>query len=166
MATHDPDTPAAQAAAELDQLTDAFNSAETVLSNARKALQEGIVRHLMDRSAPPGVLADHTPYDRVHVGRLGKAAGVPPLRGPNAPPPLVYEEAKQAAALAELDRLTDTYTDAETAMEEARTKLQEAIVRHYNSRTLGWVELSSHTPYDRVHVNRVLKAAGAPPVSG
>jgi hypothetical protein len=166
MASHDLDTPASEAAAELDRLTGLFNSAETDLSDARKALQEGIVRHLMARSAPPGVLSDHTPYDRNHVGRLGRDAGVPPLRGPNAAPPPVYEDAKRAAALAELDELTAAYTGAETAVEQARTELHKAIVRHYSARTLGWGALSEHTPYDRVHVGRVVKAAGAPPIRG
>jgi hypothetical protein len=169
MATHDPapDTdPAAAAAAELDELTGAFNQAQTDLSDARKELQKGITRHLMARSAPPGVLSDHTPYDRNHVGRLGKAAGVPPLRGPNAAPPPDYDDETQAKALAELDTLTKTFKDAETAVETARTELHEAIVRHYSARTLGWAALSEHTPYDRVHVGRLVKAAGAPPIRG
>lgn len=66
---------------EMDQLTATFRQAEEALEEARKELQKGIVRHLSERNAPPGKLAEHSPYDRNHVGRIAKAAGIPPLRG-------------------------------------------------------------------------------------
>jgi len=70
----------AKALAELDVLSAAFKAASDAQDAARKALHEAIVRHLRDRNAPPGKVADHVPYDRNHVGRLAKAAEVPSLR--------------------------------------------------------------------------------------
>ncbi|MEU9033799.1 hypothetical protein AB0D45_02625 [Streptomyces sp. NPDC048352] len=170
MATHDPapadEAAAKAAAAELERLTKAFTKAEDNLEKARTPLHEAIVKHLRARSAPPGVLADHTPYDRNHVGRLGKAAGVPPLRGPNAAPAPEYDEATQAAALAELDKLTAAYRKAEGKVEDARGPLHEAIVRNYSARTLGPGVIAEHVPYDRNHVGRIVKAAGAPLIRG
>lgn len=68
------------ALAELDTLTAAFKAAEAELSRAREAVQEAIVRHLRERNAPPGKIAEHSPYDRNHVGRIRDAAKIPPLR--------------------------------------------------------------------------------------
>jgi hypothetical protein len=68
------------ALAELDRLTAAYKRAEAAREKARDALHTAIVKHLMERNAPPGKVAEHTPYDRNHVGRIAKAAGVPPLR--------------------------------------------------------------------------------------
>jgi hypothetical protein len=65
---------------ELDQLTAAYESAKKPFDEARDALHSAIVKHLMERNARPGKVADHTPYDRNHVGRIAKAGGVPPLR--------------------------------------------------------------------------------------
>lgn len=76
----------AAAYAELDRLTAEFKEAESLLDDRRKALHEAIVRHLRERNAPPGELADHTPYDRNHVGRLRAAAEVPALRAPTVKP--------------------------------------------------------------------------------
>ncbi|WP_432051234.1 hypothetical protein [Streptomyces xiamenensis] len=70
----------AAALAELDELTSKFVAAEQVADEARDALHEAIVRHLRERNARPGQVAEHSPYDRNHVGRIAKAAGVPPLR--------------------------------------------------------------------------------------
>jgi hypothetical protein len=163
MATHDP---AKKALAELDRLTSAFTRAEERLDAARVPLHAGIVRHLTERSAPPGKIADHTPYDRNHVGRLGKAAKVPPLRGPDAGPAPSYDPKTEAAALAELDRLTVAFERAGEAVDKARKPLQEAIVRHYTERTVPPGVLADHTPYDRNHVGRIVKAAGAPSIRG
>ena len=69
-----------RALAELDRLTVAYNIAKQRRDDARDAVQEAIVRHLRERNAPPGKIAEHSPYDRNHVGRLAKAAEVPPLR--------------------------------------------------------------------------------------
>ncbi|TDD64792.1 hypothetical protein E1262_27275 [Jiangella aurantiaca] len=76
------DTEAA-ALAELDRLTASYTAAAANLERARAELHDAIIRHLRERSAPPGKIADHTPYDRNHIGRLGRAAGVPPIRGQN-----------------------------------------------------------------------------------
>lgn len=70
----------AEALAELDALTAVFKNAEDALNKAREAVQEAIVRHLREQNAPPGKVAEHSPYDRNHVGRLAKAAEVPSLR--------------------------------------------------------------------------------------
>lgn len=163
MATH---TPEQAALSELDRLTSAFTKAKTQLDNSRDALHAGIVRHLHARSAPPGKLADHTPYDRNHVGRLGKEAGVPPLRGPNAAPAPAYDEATEKVALSELDRLTSAYTRAEAKVDSARERLQDAIIRHYASRVLTPGVITEHVPYDRNHVGRLVKAAGVPLIRG
>ena len=72
--------------AEMDRLTADFHAAEVALEQAREAVREGIVRNLMERNAPPGQLAEHTPYDRNHVGRIAKAGGVPLLREPTTKP--------------------------------------------------------------------------------
>lgn len=70
----------AEALAELDALTAAFKAAGDALDKARENVQEAIVRHLREQNAPPGKIAEHSPYDRNHVGRLRDAAGVPTLR--------------------------------------------------------------------------------------
>jgi hypothetical protein len=69
-----------EALAELDKLTAAYNKAEAAWDKARDALHAAIVKHLTERNARPGQIAEHSPYDRNHVGRIAKAAGVPPLR--------------------------------------------------------------------------------------
>jgi hypothetical protein len=65
---------------ELDTLTAAFKEAEALQDAAREALHAAIIKHLTERNAAPGKVAAHTPYDRNHVGRIAKAAGVPPVR--------------------------------------------------------------------------------------
>ncbi|WP_405944722.1 hypothetical protein [Streptomyces sp. NBC_00932] len=65
---------------ELDKLTAAFEEADAIRDTARDALHAAIVKHLLERNARPGKVAEHSPYDRNHVGRIAKAAGVPPLR--------------------------------------------------------------------------------------
>jgi hypothetical protein len=82
MPTYDPATEAA-ALAELDRLTTTYTSAVADMERARAELRDGIIRHLRERSAPPGRIADHTPYDRNHVGRIAREAGVPPIRAQN-----------------------------------------------------------------------------------
>jgi hypothetical protein len=72
----------AKAIAEVEQLTTTYEEAQQALDKARDALQEAIVRHLRERNAPPGLIAKASPYDRNHVGRLARAAGVEPLREP------------------------------------------------------------------------------------
>lgn len=85
MPEYDPEIEAA-ALAELDALTKAFRDAEAMLEAARVDVQEAIIRHLRARSAPPGKIAEHSPYDRNHVGRLRDAAGIAPLRASTVKP--------------------------------------------------------------------------------
>ncbi len=163
MATH---TPEEAAKAELDRLTAAFTKADAELEKTRKPLHAAIVRHQKARSARPSEIADHTPYDRNHVRKVGKDAGVPPLRGPGAGPAPEYDEATAAKALAELDTLTAAYKEAERAVEAAREPLHAAIIRYYSDRTLRPGVIADHTPYDRNHVGVIVREAGAPPIRG
>lgn len=79
MPDYDPDTEAA-AYAELDGLTANYRTAEQQLEAAREALRKSIVAHLTAQDAPPGKVAEHTPYDRNHVARIAREGGVPPQR--------------------------------------------------------------------------------------
>ncbi|MFE7566245.1 hypothetical protein ACFU76_04665 [Streptomyces sp. NPDC057539] len=65
---------------EMDELTAAYREAEAVFNERRDAVHSAIIRHLTERNTTPGKIAVHSPYDRNHVGRITKAAGVPPLR--------------------------------------------------------------------------------------
>lgn len=154
----------AKAARELDRLTANFHEAESVVEDARKAVQEAVVRHLRQRSAPPGAISKHSPYDRNHVGVLGREAGVPPLRGPNAGPAPVYDSEAEAAALRELDALTAAFKAAEERVKASREKLQAAIAKHYAARTLKPGEIAKHSPYERNHILRIARAANVPPI--
>lgn len=70
-----------QAARErLDELSAAYLKAEADLEAARTALNEGIVDVLKARTLGPSEVTRHVPYERQHVGRISKAAGIPPLR--------------------------------------------------------------------------------------
>ena len=80
MSNYDPDRMNA-ALAEIDQLTANYEAAKQALEEERENLRQGIVKHLTERNAPPGKLADRSPYDRNHVGRIARDADVPPLRG-------------------------------------------------------------------------------------
>jgi hypothetical protein len=157
--------PATAARRELDRLTAAFTAAEAKVEEQRKPLHEAILRHLKARNAPPGRIADHTPYDRVWVNALAREAGVPPVKGRNAVgPPPVYDEETVTAALAELDKVTAAFIRAEGKVEEKRRPLHEAIARHYAERNLAPGEMAKHTPYDRNHIGRIVKAAGVPTI--
>ena len=144
---------------DLDRFTAAFTKAKVEFEETRPPLQAAIVRHLMERNARPGDIADHSPYDRNHVGLLGREHGVPPLKGRNATGPApVYKPETEAAALAELDGLTAAYTRAEDNWKKKRDALHAAISRHYDAGAPPG-ELAAHTPYDRNHVHRIAKAA-------
>jgi hypothetical protein len=151
MATHDP---IKTACAELDKLTAAFNRAEAARVKAREELHEAIVKHLHARSAPPGKLSDHVPYDRNYVGQLGKAAGVRPLRGPNAGPAPAYQQEVKEAAYAELDQRSKVFEQRQAALEAARLRLHAAIGRH--SDLIVPNRMAEHAPYDRNHVMRIV----------
>ena len=64
----------------LTKLAAAFTKAEQHLEAVRQDLNEGIVDVLMARTIGPSEVTRLVPYERQHVGRIAKAAGVPPLR--------------------------------------------------------------------------------------
>ncbi|MFI1166547.1 hypothetical protein ACH4UM_23825 [Streptomyces sp. NPDC020801] len=66
----------------LDELGAAYEKAEEEFEAARTALNEGIVEVLRARTLGPSEVTRHVPYERQHVGRISKAAGIPPLREP------------------------------------------------------------------------------------
>ncbi|MGQ4353181.1 hypothetical protein [Streptomyces drozdowiczii] len=65
---------------KLTELGAAYNAAEEQLDAARTALNEGIVEVLKARTLGPSEVTRLVPYERQHVGRISKAAGIPPLR--------------------------------------------------------------------------------------
>ncbi|MFJ9037971.1 hypothetical protein ACIRF8_15430 [Streptomyces sp. NPDC102406] len=64
----------------LTELGAAYQAAEEQLDAARAALNEGIVDVLKSRTLGPSEVTRLVPYERQHVGRISKAAGIPPLR--------------------------------------------------------------------------------------
>lgn len=148
---------------DLDRLTGRFSAAESALAERREAVQAAIAKHLHARSAPVTTISDHSPYDRVHVGRIGKEAGVEPL--PKGPPPQ-YDPAETAAAVAELDELTANYRAAEQAVDRARKALHAGIAKHYAERHVGPSAMEAHTPYRRNRIMQIVREAGVPPIRG
>ncbi|MFF8994036.1 hypothetical protein ACF09H_29730 [Streptomyces sp. NPDC014983] len=146
----------------LDGLTKKFRGHETALDKARTAIQEAAIRHLRERNARPGKVADHTPWDRVWIGELARKAGVPPVKGPNAVGPApTYDPDVQAAALAELDKLTAPYTRAEAGLAELTEPIYEEIRRLYQE---GFTpsEIAPHTPYDANWVGEIGRGTAKP----
>jgi hypothetical protein len=159
-------TPAAETTAtrELDRLTKKFNETKDAVDGARTTLHDCIAKHLRARNAPPGKIADASPYDRNHVGRIGQEYGVTPLKGPNADPnepAPKYRDEVVATALAEVEKLTATFRSAEDKMEKAQAALHRAITTHYENRTVAPGKIAEHVPYDRNHVLRLARKAGA-----
>ncbi|WP_433341677.1 hypothetical protein [Streptomyces sp. CA-253872] len=155
-----PDGQPPEELAELVRHSLAYKRAEERLEAARVAIQEAIVRHLRERNARPGRIADHTPYDRVWISELGRNAEppVPPLKGPRAVgPPPTYDPAVQDAALAELDRLSAAVRRAEATIERERPVIHAEIIRLYE---LGWTAktLSPHTPYPPSWVGMIARS--------
>lgn len=154
------DTPTAgeaSAISELRGLDARFVKAVSDRDAAREALHAGIVKHLAARSARPGEIADHTPYDRNWIGQLGRQHEVQPLRGPEAPKAKpTYDPETVAAALAELDKLTAALAAAETIVDQARTPLHKAIRRHYPM--MSAAKIGKEIKYDRNHVLRIVAA--------
>ncbi|MGW7440593.1 hypothetical protein [Streptomyces sp. NPDC054849] len=68
------------ARAQLTELSAAYTEAEAAFEAARKNLNEGIVEILQARTLGPSEVTRLVPYERQHVGRISKAAGIPPLR--------------------------------------------------------------------------------------
>ncbi|MDI9836254.1 hypothetical protein [Streptomyces sp. KAU_LT] len=156
MSTHDP-RPEAHSVriAELRQQRTDLDAATQAVKDTRKALQDAIVRHLAERSAPPGQISDHTPYDRNHVGAIGRAAGVKPLRVKGQPAEVPnYRPEVVAAALEELDRLT---ADHQKALDEESARhgaLQAAATQDYVDGRLTAQSLSDATKFDRNTIMR------------
>ncbi|WP_394427051.1 hypothetical protein [Streptomyces sp. SGAir0957] len=149
-----------RAFARLASLSATYREAEEEQEKTRQALHEAIVRHLRARNARPGAIAQHTPYDRVWIGALGRQATppVPPLKGPNATGPTpTYKPTEQAAALTELDRLTQDLQRASAAIDETRPLIHAEIIRHYTA-GVSPEELSVHTPYDRKWIGEIARA--------
>ncbi|MFB7496054.1 hypothetical protein ACFC09_15405 [Streptomyces sp. NPDC056161] len=147
----------------LTNLTATYEKGEKDKETARVALHEAIIRHLRARNARPGKIAEHTPYDRVWIGELGRNATppVPPLKGPNAVGPAPkYDPEVQAAALAELDQLTTAYRQAEGTIERTRPLIHTEIVKHYEA-GVGPEELSKHTPYDRNWIGEIARSSSS-----
>lgn len=71
---------------------------------------------------------------------------------------------EELEALAELDRLTKQYEEAEARLETVRDTISEAIVRILKEKTLGPSEVSRHVPFERQHVGRIAKAGGVEPL--
>jgi ribosome modulation factor len=147
---------------ELDRLTARYTAAEQAIEDSRKPLHETLIRHVRERSAPPGEIANHSPYDRNHIGLLAREAGV--HRGKAGPRP-DYDEETVDAALGELDELTTAYNTAVTARNKARDVLYAAIAKHYKA-GIGPKKLAEHCPYDRNHILRIARKAGVPPIRG
>lgn len=70
------------ARALLEDLSAQYKAAERQMEEVRTKLNEGIVKVLMARALGPSDVTRIVPYERQHVGRVAKAAGVPPLREP------------------------------------------------------------------------------------
>ncbi|MEZ7005039.1 hypothetical protein [Streptomyces sp. AD55] len=133
----------------LDRLHQRFTTLETSLDTAREALYAAIIRHLNARNARPGNVADHSPWDRVWISGIARKAGVPPVKGPNAVgPPPVYDPDTEAAALAELDKLTAAYRKAEKGLEDLVPLIHQEIRRKHREEGRTPAEITPHTPYE------------------
>lgn len=70
----------AEATADLDKRSAKYLAAKAAYDEARKELAAGIVEYLASRVLTPSEVTAHVPYDRIHVGRIAREGGVPPLR--------------------------------------------------------------------------------------
>lgn len=77
----------------LTRLTGRYEKAEAQLEQVRKEVSDEIAGILMARTLGPSEVTKLSPFERQHVGRIAKAAGVPPLREAT-----VVSRAKAAAA--------------------------------------------------------------------
>ncbi|MFH8627787.1 hypothetical protein ACH4A8_38870 [Streptomyces vietnamensis] len=74
------------------------------------------------------------------------------------------EKAEQEAAMRELEELDAEFLATEKAHEQARDALHQAIVSNLMSRTLTPTQVTASTHYDRVHVGRIARRGGVPPL--
>lgn len=68
-----------EALTELDQATERYRAAERAYVEAREHVHGAIVRALQAGIGTSEV-GRHSPYDRNHVNRIRKDAGIPPKR--------------------------------------------------------------------------------------
>lgn len=66
----------------LTKLTARYNRIEAQLDQIREEVNAEIITILTDRTLGPSEVTRLSPYERQHVGRIAKKAGVPPLREP------------------------------------------------------------------------------------
>ncbi|MFF4900494.1 hypothetical protein [Streptomyces sp. NPDC001068] len=154
MPTYDP-TAEARAVRELKRQRAKLNADKDAVTAARDALHEAIVRHLTERHAAPGAVADHTPYDRNHVGVLARNAGVKPLRAKGQPAEVpVYDDEVAATTLAELDQLTAEFTKAGEREKKTHAALQAAATQHYVDGHASAQTIADASEFDRNTVMR------------
>lgn len=67
----------------VDRATRRFRNAEAALEEARETMHRAIVDALK-ADAGASETARHSPYDRNHVNRIRRDAGIPPKRRPRA----------------------------------------------------------------------------------
>ena len=78
MASLTPDQ--SEALDDLAAVTDEFRAAEAALEEARERVHKAVLRSLR-AGVGPSEIERRGPYDRNHVGRIRKAAGIPGRRG-------------------------------------------------------------------------------------
>lgn len=85
---------------QLTKLTARYEKAEAQLEQIRKEVSDEIAAILMARTLGPSEVTRLSPFERQHVGRIAKAAGVPPLREPTVISRKAVQraQAKQSAA--------------------------------------------------------------------
>lgn len=68
-----------EALAQLDEATERYRAAERAFVEARERLHDRIVRALT-AGVGTSEVGRHSPYDRNHVNRIRRDAGIPPKR--------------------------------------------------------------------------------------
>ena len=71
----------AKAINELRETSAAFLAARDELEERRRTLVEAI-KNALRLDVPPSVVERESPYDRQHIGRIRRDAGIPPRRPP------------------------------------------------------------------------------------
>ena len=72
--------PQQRARDRLTEKTRRYREAEAAMAEARKDVTEEIVDILKARTLGPSEVTRLSPFERQHIVRLSKAAGIPPLR--------------------------------------------------------------------------------------
>lgn len=127
---------------KLTELAAAYTAAEEQLEAARKALNEGIVDILRERTLGPSEVTRHVPYERQHVGRIAKAAGIPPLRertvvsAKRAPAPAARWEGSPSQPPPDPD--PPDWLDLPQAVIDMTEKQAIALVHHLKTERPDW----------------------------